>query len=365
MALSKFEKDMQIIQALDDEPNDVGGLTSADLKAAFDEGGEALKAFLNGVLIPALDTYIARTDNPHAVTKGQVGLGNCDNTADADKPVSAAQLAAIAGVVLGQIPDASLTMAKMAPSVAALFHNRNLLDNWDFRNAVNQRGATSWSNSYGIDRWLLSADNSTATFIAGTGIILNNEFGNCFFTQLFEKSLSINTVYTLSVMLADGSVKSFTHIANGEYSVVDGIFFGIGFGGSSQIAFGPIEGNAITVQAAKLERGSVSTLANDPPADYGEELRKCQRYYETIPGFRFYIGARSPWSIATQTNKIPFKVTKRTIPVVTFEYEKSSNPGVWVAATASHPDTDGFTDYNTAFDCDYVGFGNVVATAEM
>jgi len=96
MALSRFEKDMQIIQALDDEPNDVGGMSSTELKATFDEGGEAVKEFLNGVLIPALDTYIARTDNPHAVTKAQVGLGNCDNTADVDKPVSAAQTAAIA-----------------------------------------------------------------------------------------------------------------------------------------------------------------------------------------------------------------------------------------------------------------------------
>lgn len=96
MALSKFEKDMQIIQALDDEPNDVGGMSSTELKATFDEGGEAVKQFLNGVLIPALDTYMARTDNPHAVTKAQVGLGNCDNTADDNKPVSVAQTAAIA-----------------------------------------------------------------------------------------------------------------------------------------------------------------------------------------------------------------------------------------------------------------------------
>ncbi|WP_293009542.1 MULTISPECIES: hypothetical protein [unclassified Oscillibacter] len=96
MALSRFEKNMQIIQALDDEPNDVGGMTATELKATFDEGGEAVKEYLNGVLVPALDTYIARVDNPHSVTKAQVGLGNCDNTADTDKPVSVAQTAAIA-----------------------------------------------------------------------------------------------------------------------------------------------------------------------------------------------------------------------------------------------------------------------------
>ena len=54
MAFEKFNKDMKIISALDDEPNDVGGLTAAELKAKFDEGGEAIKRYLNDTLIPAI-----------------------------------------------------------------------------------------------------------------------------------------------------------------------------------------------------------------------------------------------------------------------------------------------------------------------
>lgn len=54
MAFKKFNKDMKIISALDDEPNDVGGLTAAELKAKFDEGGEAIKRYLNDTLIPAV-----------------------------------------------------------------------------------------------------------------------------------------------------------------------------------------------------------------------------------------------------------------------------------------------------------------------
>ena len=42
-----------------------------------------------------IDTHIANTSNPHGVTKAQVGLGNVDNTSDADKPVSTAQATAI------------------------------------------------------------------------------------------------------------------------------------------------------------------------------------------------------------------------------------------------------------------------------
>lgn len=59
MELTKFEKDMAIIQALDDEPNDVGGLTSAELKAKFDEGGEAIKTYINETLLPETQKLVA------------------------------------------------------------------------------------------------------------------------------------------------------------------------------------------------------------------------------------------------------------------------------------------------------------------
>jgi len=44
-----------------------------------------------------VSTHLANTENPHAVTKAQLGLGNVDNTADVDKPVSTAQQAALDG----------------------------------------------------------------------------------------------------------------------------------------------------------------------------------------------------------------------------------------------------------------------------
>lgn len=43
-----------------------------------------------------LQRHVKDTENPHAVTKSQLGLGNVDNTADADKPISTAQAKAIA-----------------------------------------------------------------------------------------------------------------------------------------------------------------------------------------------------------------------------------------------------------------------------
>lgn len=41
------------------------------------------------------ETHSSKKDNPHSVTKEQIGLGNVDNTADADKPISTATQAAL------------------------------------------------------------------------------------------------------------------------------------------------------------------------------------------------------------------------------------------------------------------------------
>lgn len=43
-----------------------------------------------------VDSHIGNKSNPHGVTKAQMGLGNVNNTSDADKPVSTAQATAIA-----------------------------------------------------------------------------------------------------------------------------------------------------------------------------------------------------------------------------------------------------------------------------
>ena len=49
-----LDGDLNIIQKLDDEPNDVGGMTSAELKATFDKAGNIIKNYLNNQLVPAI-----------------------------------------------------------------------------------------------------------------------------------------------------------------------------------------------------------------------------------------------------------------------------------------------------------------------
>lgn len=62
LTIPELEADMNVIQKLDDEPNDVGGLTAAQLKAKFDESGNTIKTYLNDTLLPALSDTVAEEE---------------------------------------------------------------------------------------------------------------------------------------------------------------------------------------------------------------------------------------------------------------------------------------------------------------
>ena len=76
-----------------------------------------------------VDTHVARIDNPHAVTKAQVGLGNVDNTSDSSKNVlsasklTTARTITLTGDVTGSVSfdgtaNASITATIASNSVA-------------------------------------------------------------------------------------------------------------------------------------------------------------------------------------------------------------------------------------------------------
>ena len=58
---------------------------------------EQLALFIKRVKVDvtALYAHAASSANPHGTTKAQVGLGNADNTSDANKPISNATLSAL------------------------------------------------------------------------------------------------------------------------------------------------------------------------------------------------------------------------------------------------------------------------------
>lgn len=79
-----------------------GDITNAlnEAKAYTDAAKTALEKLIQDsdkVIKESLDAHIGNKSNPHNVTKAQVGLGNVQNLTPADMPVSTAQAAAIAG----------------------------------------------------------------------------------------------------------------------------------------------------------------------------------------------------------------------------------------------------------------------------
>ena len=64
-------------------------------EASDDASAAAASAQTAAQHAQSISAHLQNTDNPHAVSKAQVGLGNVDNTADMDKPVSAATQAAL------------------------------------------------------------------------------------------------------------------------------------------------------------------------------------------------------------------------------------------------------------------------------
>ena len=76
------------------EVNDRKGEITRVEKLISDEA--ATRAQADTTVNAKVDSHIGNKSNPHGVTKAQVGLGNVNNTSDADKPVSTAQATAIA-----------------------------------------------------------------------------------------------------------------------------------------------------------------------------------------------------------------------------------------------------------------------------
>ena len=63
-----------------------------------------------------VDTHVGRIDNPHAVTKTQVGLSNVDNTSDVNKPVSTATQTALD--LKANLASPALTGTPTAPTAS-------------------------------------------------------------------------------------------------------------------------------------------------------------------------------------------------------------------------------------------------------
>lgn len=161
-----------------------------------------------------------------------------------------------AGLADGTGGAANNALALGGVAAAGVIKGANLLHNWYFPNPVNQRGVSGTISTLGyfIDSWNLTSGSVTLT---SNGLTLNGTI-----TQILE--YTAGTDVTASVSMYSGTATAAYN--NGTKTLT-------------------ITSSGGTIRAAKLEKGTVSTLANDAPPDYGELLALCQRYQVLLSPF--------------------------------------------------------------------------------
>ena len=123
MGFTRLDADLNIIQALDDEPNDVGGLSAAELKACFDEAGNCIQTYLNNTLAPELEgqAAAARIGALDSQGAGTTIQGALDLKADASALAASGRLplGGAAGGVLQKASAADFDVIWSEPLTAA------------------------------------------------------------------------------------------------------------------------------------------------------------------------------------------------------------------------------------------------------
>lgn len=188
-----------------------------------------------------------------------------------------------------------------AVDLAPQLSNPNLLDNWYFAYPVNQRNVSGTIDAVGyfLDRWKLVSGSVT---IGSNGITLNGTIA-----QILETAVGTNV--TASALTTEGVV-----VASYDNN-------------SKTIS---LTGTGQTFVATKLELGSQQTLAhqgengnwvlNEIP-DYGEQLRRCQRYFVNFNPYKMAWFAMPPAVASTTTqaySAVTLPVAMRAKPVVSY-----------------------------------------------
>lgn len=131
MAYIRLTDDLNVIQKLDTEPNDIGGLSADELKAKFDEAANIVKTYINEVLLPAME------GNEGANNVGIETISAISTATNVqDALIQIVQL--IQGISQGSVPDGSITSQKLADAaVTAVKMAENAVDSSNiFDNAI-------------------------------------------------------------------------------------------------------------------------------------------------------------------------------------------------------------------------------------
>lgn len=162
---------------------------------------------------------------------------------------------------------------------------RNLLDNSDFRNPVNQRGKSSYTEpGYTIDRWMLGISEEGALSVAYGDARMSAVSGYVDLQQIPGESVAlagkpmtfaanITNIGILILNFTYGEAASVTS-ADGSVSLIHN--------GTDRVIIRVLTSSWIAVQWAALYEGeyTAETLPEYIWKGYAAELAECQRYYQ-------------------------------------------------------------------------------------
>ena len=250
--------------------------------------------------------------------------------------------AAVGRAVAGGTLDTSVTNVS---NQLGTFVRPNLLDNWYFGNPINQRGQTEYTgNGYTVDRWFFDTDSGSSAltltteglkFIAtasATGIAsLKQDIDPTMLSVFAGKTVTLSILgktdisqQVLFYVNSKVAAAKSSPAVNGVCMTTLTYTFPAVLENAAIFVYGRSYSGAGEgiILAAKLELGPTQTLAhregdkwvlNEVP-DYGEQLRRCQRYLVYFTKFTSVSGR------AANANScqfvVPIPVTLRDKPVI-------------------------------------------------
>ena len=193
---------------------------------------------------------------------------------------------------------------------------RNLLDNSDFRNPVNQRGITVCAvGAYGLDRWLhindqftgtvsFTTDANGTTFVASDGTLVG-------LIQRFIDKNYYDGKYTAAIKTGDGSILiGVVQTENAEAHMQRAVFW---FPTGTTVVWAALYNGEYTAE----------TLPEYHPKGYGAELLECQRYYYRR-NFLCALHPANKSNLSEFRGEVKFPVEMRTNPQCTFDQSEGN-----------------------------------------
>ncbi len=336
---------------------------AASIGAAPFDGveGKNIQDQLKNVQSNVSTSFDGTTINGHkipgtvVITKGDVGLGNVDNTSDMEKPVSSPQRSYVESVardfILGQLPvplpitqgGTNADTPQEALSNLGAWARPTLLRNGIFVGGgsqkgsgflpINQRGKTSYTDGYSIDGWKVTGGGTLT--VKDDCIELEATSGSLATLECAVEAPSnySGKTLTLSALAERISGTEYCYITNifDEYKKDVAIPDAKGFcsltdtagtlTSSLKFVFVCGKGCKIRMYAAKMEEGDFRTLGWMDESglphlfvgpEFGGVLSECQRYL-------FKVGMNNAWGYADSSSVaylfVPTPVTMRSEPV--------------------------------------------------